>query len=107
MNILRQTTLNALSLSALLAATVASAQPVGQNGEPRRGPPPEAVAACNGKAAAAPCSFTGRQGETLKGVCFVPPTDRPGLSSDSKPANAAAQGNAPKLACRPDHPPGR
>jgi hypothetical protein len=35
------------------------------------GPPPEAVAACNGKTAGTTVSFTGRNGETLTGVCAM------------------------------------
>ncbi|TAL19946.1 MAG: hypothetical protein EPO01_14240 [Aquabacterium sp.] len=32
-------------------------------------PPPEAVAACQGKAAGTTVSFTGRRGDTLTGTC--------------------------------------
>jgi hypothetical protein len=32
-------------------------------------PPPEAIAACQGKSAGDQVSFTGRRGETLQGVC--------------------------------------
>jgi hypothetical protein len=59
----------------------------------RRGPPPEAIAACNGKASGAACTFTGRRGETLAGTCFAP---RQRAASGT---GAAAGG--PPLACRP------
>ena len=42
----------------------------GPGGRPP-GPPPEAVAACNGKTAGTTVSFTGRSGETLTGVCAM------------------------------------
>lgn len=32
-------------------------------------PPPEAIAACNGKAVGAQVSFTGRRGDTVTGTC--------------------------------------
>ena len=51
--------------------TSAYARPGG--GEGRRGPPPEAIEACQGKSANAPCSFTGRYDDTLEGTCFAPP----------------------------------
>lgn len=35
----------------------------------RRGPPPEAVAACQGKSEGATVEFTGRGGETISGTC--------------------------------------
>jgi hypothetical protein len=52
-------------------ATTASARPGG--GEGRRGPPPEAIEACEGKSANDPCSFTGRRDDTIEGTCFAPP----------------------------------
>lgn len=63
----------------------------GQQGG-RRGPPPQAIAACASKAAQASCSFAGRNGEAMSGVCMGPP---PG---------AQAPKDAP-LACRPDNAP--
>ena len=55
------------------------------NGERRmrKGPPPEAREACEGKAAEAACEFEGRRG-SVSGTCFSPKTDLP-------------------LACRPEH----
>jgi len=66
--------------------------PGGQHGEHRhRPPPPEAIAACQGKAGGAACSFTGRENRALTGTCFAPP-----------------QGNGENhpLACRPTRPSG-
>ncbi len=36
---------------------------------PRHGPPPEAIAACKGKAEGAKVEFKGRRGETVKATC--------------------------------------
>ncbi len=52
-----------------------------------RKPPREAVEACAAQVDGDPCSFAGRDGEELAGVCFAP-ADR-------------------MLACRPDSPPPR
>ena len=38
-----------------------------------RGPPQEAVAACQSKARDSVCSFVNREGRALTGVCFAPP----------------------------------
>jgi len=67
--------------------------PNGPGGGPRRGPPPEAIEACNGKAAGTACSFTGREGRQVSGSCFSPP------------AHADAR-EAPPMACKPEHPTG-
>jgi len=48
-------------------STLACAQ--GTPGGKPPGPPPEAVAACTGKAVGASVSFTGRRGETVTGIC--------------------------------------
>jgi len=49
------------------------------------GPPPEAIAACQGKAVGTSASFTDRRGRTVSGACTkmgdvvaVPPPARPG-----------------------------
>jgi len=65
----------------------------GSEGGPRR-PPPEALAACQGKSSGAACSFVGRQKETLTGTCFAPRTGESGSSDDKA---------SPSLACRPAH----
>ncbi len=58
--------------------------PPGRDGHPH-GPPPEAIAACQGKAVGAQASFTDRGGRTVSGACTqmgdvvaVPPPRRPG-----------------------------
>ena len=66
----------------------------------RHGPPPEAFAACQGKASGGVCSFTGRRNEKLAGTCFAPPAGGPG----AKPA-AGGAADQPRLACRPDRGP--
>ncbi len=76
------------------------------SGQQRKGPPPEAIQACQGKSANAACSFTGRNGETLSGTCFAPPAGGPGAPVNQTGASNAsgapgAQGNRP-LGCRPD-----
>jgi hypothetical protein len=63
------------------------------DGGRRRGPPPEAIAACQGKASGAACSFVNRRNETRTGTCFAPPT----------PPNAQGSNEHP-LACRPQRP---
>ena len=53
----------------------------------RRGPPPEAIDACSGKASGDACSFTGRRNEALEGTC------------------ATGRGGGDQIACRPaNHP---
>ncbi len=39
----------------------------------RRGPPPEAIEACEGKSEGDQCSFEGGRGETVEGTCINPP----------------------------------
>ena len=55
-------------LLALPLASLAADQAPSQGGKPPA-PPPEAIAACNGKAEGATASFTGRGGETITGTC--------------------------------------
>ena len=79
---------------------------MGQGGQQRKGPPPQAIEACQGKSAGAVCSFTGRNGEALTGTCFAPPAGGPGSTGGQTGATNAsgapgAQGNHP-IACRPD-----
>jgi hypothetical protein len=71
------------------------------NGGPRHGPPPEAFAACKGKADGAACSFVGRRSEQLTGTCFVPPARRQGSSAGNMPESNQAQ-NDSRLVCRPN-----
>ena len=42
-----------------------------------RAPPPEALAACQGKSSGAACSFTGRRGDSVSGTCFSPDPSKP------------------------------
>ena len=61
----------------------------GDRGERQhQGPPPQAIAACQGKTSGAPCSFVGRRNNQLTGTCFTPPP-RPGKAE-------------PPMACRPE-----
>ena len=53
---------------------LAQPQP-GQQGGPHR-PPPEALAACQGKAADAACSFS-HDSRSVTGTCFTPASDKP------------------------------
>ena len=75
-------------------------------GQQHKGPPPQAIEACQGKSAGSACSFTGRNGEALSGTCFAPPAGGPGAAGNQTGASNSsgapgAQGNRP-LACRPD-----
>lgn len=80
---------SALSALAITAQAQPGANPQGKDGRPG-GPPPEAIAACQGKQGNAACSFTGRRGETLSGTCFAAPAQR-----------STANKGTPPLACRP------
>lgn len=70
-------------LTSCLSIPVAHAEP-GERGSGRRGPPPEALEACVGKAEGDVCTFTGRRGDA-NGTCFVPPRDGEALAC--KPEN--------------------
>jgi hypothetical protein len=92
-------------LMTVALAQTQSAPPQGDDsGDRPHGPPPEAISACQGKAAGAACSFTGRRGEQLTGTCFNPP---------SPTSNTQGQHSMIKrpMACRPPHrdnnPPGQ
>lgn len=54
-----------------------------------RGPPPEAIAACDGKAAGDACTFS-HDDQSIAGTCVAPPADAPADAS---------------IACRPDNMP--
>ena len=90
-----------LLTSAVMAQTQGG-PPQGDNGADRpHGPPPEAIAACQGKTAGAVCTFTGRRGEQLPGTCFSPP---PRMASNTQGSNStpkAANSSSRPLACRP------
>jgi hypothetical protein len=97
-----------LAVAALLCSTTVFAQTQGgpppdqANGDHPHGPPPEAIAACSGKASGATCSFVGRQGEQLTGTCFSPPPRGQQGQQGAAPtgSNASNQGARP-MACRP------
>ncbi len=76
-------------LLAAVLAVPAFAQPSGdhrgQGPGGHRGPPPEALAACEGKTAGTRCSFN-HADRAVEGSCFTPGNDLP-------------------LACRPEGPP--
>jgi hypothetical protein len=98
------TSLLCAPLGQTMAQTPTPQAPSSSQGAPqgghRHGPPPEALAACAGKAAGATCGFTGRRNEALTGTCFAPP----------RREDAGATQGALPLACRPshrDHPEGR
>jgi hypothetical protein len=57
------------ALCLVLAALAVHAQPAPPASGTPPGPPPEAVKACEGKAAGAQASFTGRDGRSFSGVC--------------------------------------
>jgi len=62
-------TLLALALGVLTSS--AFAQPPGGRG----GPPPEAIEACSNLSEGDTCTFEGRRGDSLTGVCFAPPRE--------------------------------
>jgi hypothetical protein len=56
---------------------------------PRRGPPPEAINACQGKVEGDACQFTGRFNENLEGKCHQGPFGRGELACRPKPPQEA------------------
>ena len=90
------TSLRTTALAALFALPLAAfAQPPADGaGGPPHGPPPEAVAACKGKAVGATASFTDRSGRTVSGPCTkmgdvvaVPPPHPQGDPGGMAPQN--------------------
>ncbi|MFT3734958.1 MAG: hypothetical protein QM776_08040 [Rhodocyclaceae bacterium] len=64
----------ALMLTASIATQAASSsasstQPTPPDGVRPPGPPPEAIAACQGKSEGAKVTFKGRSGESMEGIC--------------------------------------
>jgi hypothetical protein len=59
----------------LLVLPAAHAQRDMPDDRARRGPPPEAIEACSGKAEGDECRFTGRRGDNINGTCLNPPRD--------------------------------
>lgn len=66
-----RSTITAAAATLLLALPLAgfAADPAPSQGGKPPAPPPEAIAACNGKAEGATASFAGRNGETVTGTC--------------------------------------
>ncbi|MFW2403926.1 MAG: hypothetical protein ACN4GT_04095 [Gammaproteobacteria bacterium] len=71
--------LTLLAMLALVGATAAYAESndsgYGQQRQARRGPPPQALEACEALIEGDACSFTGRNDEVLNGTCFSPRED--------------------------------
>ena len=65
----------------------------GQQGGHRRGPPPQALAACANSTSGAQCSFEGREGRTVSGTCFAPESSLP---LACRPAHMGGQGQGPQ-----------
>lgn len=80
------------NLAALAAVTLTTLAPLGVLAQDRpppgrgHGPPPEALAACRGRARGATCTVTPPGGRAISGTCDSPAEDAP-------------------LACRPEGPP--
>lgn len=94
--------LGALALT-LGAVAMAQAQSATPQPERRNRPPRVAIAACDGKAVGAACSFTSREGKPLEGQCVSPPerlADSSGRSSDSS-NNRNISPPTPMVVCRP------
>lgn len=66
---LQRTTVAALLVAAFSAPLTAVGDDEHRG---RRGPPPEALEACAAHVEGDACTFEGRRGEDLQGVCFVP-----------------------------------
>ena len=86
------TLLLALPLAALAQSDSNANPPPDHGGKHRRGPPPEAIAACNGKAVGTTASFIDREGGTISGACTqigdvvaVPRPRRPHGGHDGAP----------------------
>ncbi|MEM8561801.1 MAG: hypothetical protein AAGF57_06180 [Pseudomonadota bacterium] len=68
-------TVLAIALTSWSASNLANAVPDEQSSK-RSGPPPEALAACDGSAAGDSCSFTSPRGDSIEGSCIVPRSDK-------------------------------
>lgn len=77
----------------------------GQGGESggRKGPPPQAISACQGQSSGAPCSFVGRHNNSLTGNCYTPDANHPlacrpaqGAKHQAGQANAQGSGEQEK-----------
>ena len=63
-----------ISILVLSMITLTAQAKEGRSGE-RKGPPPEAITACEGLEVSQACSFTGRHDKEVSGVCIVPRND--------------------------------
>lgn len=77
----------AASIALMFAAQTAYASEEGGRGQggDRKGPPPEAFTACEGKSVGDTSSFEGRNGETLSGTCEETPDGQMVLHPDNAP----------------------
>jgi hypothetical protein len=64
-------------LLAFIAFPAFAEGPQHQQGGGHRGPPPEALAACKGRAAGDSCSFSSPHGDSVSGTCFTPDSSKP------------------------------
>lgn len=89
------------TVALMLAAPLAALAQPDDNGPPpdreghRRGPPPEAIAACRGKAIGTQASFTDREGRTLTGAC-VQMDDVVAIAPPHRPGERGAPASAPR-----------
>ncbi len=67
-----KTTAMVLAFMLCVSTQSVNAEPDSQRGQ-RRGPPPEAIDACDGQAEDASCRFAGRRGDDVEGTCISPP----------------------------------
>lgn len=74
MNVYYSKSLRALAITLVMLNMVEQAVAQG-GGKDRRGPPPEAIAACDGLAVGSSCEFTGRRDDLVSGICASPPSD--------------------------------
>lgn len=76
-------------ISALLLVSTAYAEPNEKNkpGHDHRGPPDVALEACSNSVQGDPCSFEGRRGEAMEGICEA---------SDEQPLACRPEGGPPK-----------
>jgi len=82
----------AVPFAVLAQSNTDSGAPPDHAGKHPPGPPPEAIAACKGKAVGAQASFTDRGGRTVSGACTqmgdvvaVPPPHRPSGGHEGPP----------------------
>ena len=77
--------------AALAQSDANGGPPPGQGGQHSHGPPPEAIAACKGKAVGTQASFTDRSGRTVSGAC----TQMGDVVAVPPPAHRQGDGGSP------------